>query len=294
VNDRRRSKWRSGSGLSRRQSTHSAGAASVKKSFGSACRSGRPGWPTRARSTSHCAAASEVVVMFESGTERTRILHCFADHGTEAEVLSAYGDVIRVGHGARDTNQSHPIKADARQLPFGDNVRFDFGLFHPPCTPWSDMPDANKAGDAPNLIPLAREIAEKHCDYWVIENKPRAPLDDPVLLNGDHFGLPIEYERAFETNFPVEEPPRQAALVELSFSTRVRRTFTAKKAVRGGPLSRASTRSDIRSTRSVRTACQHPTSGIWSGCGWTHRAAPRDQATTRTTTSGRPPNGTER
>ena len=28
--------------------------------------------------------------------EQFRILHCFADHGTEAEVLGGYGDVVRV------------------------------------------------------------------------------------------------------------------------------------------------------------------------------------------------------
>ena len=148
-----------------------------------------------------------------------RILHCFADFGTEAEALGCYGDVVRVGLDAQDTNESQPIKADAHHIPFGEGVRFDLGLFHPPCTKWSDMPDANKNGDAPDLIPLAREIAERHCDYWVIENKPRAPLNDPVLLNGKMFGLPIEYERAFESNFQLEQPPRQAFLAETESSS---------------------------------------------------------------------------
>jgi hypothetical protein len=135
-----------------------------------------------------------------------RILHCFADTGVESEPLSAYGQVIRVGIEPRDTNQSTPIKADATALPIKDGVTFDLGLFHPPCTRWSDMPDANAAGDAPNLIPDAREIAEQYCDEYIIENKPNAPLRDAVRLKGDMFGLPIEYERAFETSFHVEQP----------------------------------------------------------------------------------------
>lgn len=147
------------------------------------------------------------------------ILHCFADHGTEAETLSCYGDVVRVGLDPRDNNDSTPIQADANNLPFSDDVQFQFGLFHPPCTKWSDMPGANKDGDAPDLIPLAREIGEKYCDYWVIENKPRAPLKDPVLLDGKMFGLPIEYERAFEANFELEQPPRQAFLAETESSS---------------------------------------------------------------------------
>jgi len=147
-----------------------------------------------------------------------KILHCFADHGTEAEALGRYGDVVRVGIEPRDTNTSTPIKADAHALPF-EGETFDLGLFHPPCTRWSDMPDANKAGDAPNLIPLAREIAEAHCDEWIIENKPRAPLEDPTILTGKMFGLPIEYARAFETSFDLAQPPRQTALVDTATST---------------------------------------------------------------------------
>lgn len=150
----------------------------------------------------------------QGGGQGKRILHCFADHGTEAEVLGAYGDVVRIGLEARDTNESHPIMADAHHVPIDPDVQFHFGLFHPPCTKWSDMPDANKGGDAPNLIPLARELAEQYCDHWVIENKPRAPLEDPVVLDGDVFGLPIDYERAFETNFQIEQPPRQGRLFE--------------------------------------------------------------------------------
>jgi len=137
-----------------------------------------------------------------------RILHCFADHGTEAEILNQYGEVVRLGKSPNDTNGSRPIQADARQSPFAPGVEFDFGLFHPPCTRWSDMPEADKDGEAENLIPDARALARQHCTHWAIENKPRAPLEDPTLLEGDMFGLPIEYERAFEANFEIPEPPR--------------------------------------------------------------------------------------
>ncbi len=134
-----------------------------------------------------------------------RILHCFADTGVEAEPLGAYGDVVRIGLEPRDSNDSQPIQADATALPIASDATFDLGLFHPPCTRWSDMPSADVDG-APNLIPAARDIAERHCDHWIIENKPRAPLRDPVRLKGDMFGLPIEYERAFETSFHAEQP----------------------------------------------------------------------------------------
>ena len=135
----------------------------------------------------------------------TDILHCFADTGVEAEPLGAYGDVVRIGLDPRDTNASQPVRADATQLPIADGATFGLGLFHPPCTRWSDMPSAD-TDDAPDLIPTARKLGERYCEHYIIENKPAAPLRDPVRLKGDMFGLPIEYERAFETSFHVEQP----------------------------------------------------------------------------------------
>lgn len=140
------------------------------------------------------------------------IYHIFADHGVESETLDCYGRVVRVGINAKDTNESDVVRADAHNLPLEPGA--DLAFLHPPCTRWSDMPNANKNGDAPNLIPLAREIGREFADHYVIENKPRAPLRDPTFLDGKMFGLPIHYERAFETSFPLEQPPRQTSLTE--------------------------------------------------------------------------------
>lgn len=146
------------------------------------------------------------------GVDRPRILHCFADYGTESEVLVGSGDVVRVGIGATNPNDSDAVRADAKVLPFADDAHFDLGLFHPPCTAWADTTsisgDPEEHERENNLIPLAREIAREHCEEWIIENKPRAPLRDPVVLDGRMFGLPVAIERAFETSFRVPQPPR--------------------------------------------------------------------------------------
>jgi len=142
-----------------------------------------------------------------------KILHCFADKGVESECLSDYGTVYRVGFNAEDTNESIPIKADANSLPFKEPTEFDLGLFHPPCQRWT--PGSQMQGtdtDHDNLIPVAREIARENCDEWIIENVPQAPLHNPIILNGGMFGLPLHYERAFETSYHVPEPPRQTQL----------------------------------------------------------------------------------
>jgi len=140
------------------------------------------------------------------------ILHCFADTGVECEALSAYGDVARVGINPEPNPYTDEIiQADATE--WEPEQDFDLGLFHPPCqrwTPGSQMQGTDTEHD--NLIPVAREIAREHCDEWIIENVPQAPLHNPIILNGGMFGLPLHYERAFETSYHVPEPPRQTQL----------------------------------------------------------------------------------
>jgi hypothetical protein len=151
----------------------------------------------------------------DTTSEEPFILHCFADYGTESEVLSDFGNVIRVGIDPKDTNESTPIKADAHiedkewDLPIKDDVTFDLGLFHPVCSRWSRMTRISGDPDEhENMIPSTRILAEKYCDHHIIENVPRAPLDEPTVLNGGMFGMPIQHKRAFETSFEVPQPPR--------------------------------------------------------------------------------------
>ena len=136
---------------------------------------------------------------------RLTILHAFADEGIETEALAPYGNVTRVGLDPKSTPYTHAtISMDLSKVPLEDmfTVNFDLGLFHPPCYKWTQR----NSEDAENLIPLAREIADKYCENWIIENQPDAPLHNPTILKGEMFGLPVAYERAFETNYPVEQP----------------------------------------------------------------------------------------
>ena len=129
------------------------------------------------------------------------ILHCFADVGVECEVLSAYGRVTRVGIDPADNPYTDElITCDVRELDLEQT--FDVGLFHPPCYKWTQRADE----DADNLIPRARKIANRYCKNWIIENQPDAPLHNPIVLKGEMFGLPVAYERAFETSYLVEQP----------------------------------------------------------------------------------------
>jgi hypothetical protein len=147
-----------------------------------------------------------------------RILHVFADRGAENPALTRYGDIPRVSLNVVPNDYSEAVQADARNLPITDDATFDIAWFHPPCGGVSPMSDTGEGSrdEWPDLIPVAREIGRKHCDHYVIENKPRESLDTEVTLTGHMFNLGIEYERAFETTFPVEQPPRQSQLAETS------------------------------------------------------------------------------
>jgi len=144
------------------------------------------------------------------------ILHVFADTGVECEVFSGYGTVTRLGIDAKPNPYTDEvIVADAHDADEHLSREFDLGVFHPPCQSWT--PGAQQhgtEGDHPNLIPLARSIAREFCDEWIIENVPQAPLHDAVVLNGGMFGLPLHYERAFETSYHVAQPRRQTRLSE--------------------------------------------------------------------------------
>jgi hypothetical protein len=139
------------------------------------------------------------------------IYHIFADRGVESEVLDDYGRVVRLGLNAVQNDASEVVRADATELPLRRAA--DLAVLHPPCTRWAKMTSiSGEPDDHPNLIPEAREIGKEYAADYIIENVPRAPLRDAVVLDGRMFGLPIRYERAFETSFAVEQPSRYASL----------------------------------------------------------------------------------
>jgi len=146
------------------------------------------------------------------------ILHVFADKGAEDPTLSKFGDVLRFSINVESNKWSESVQADATQMPLKESAQFDLGVFHPPCgfvSPMSDTGGGSRE-DWPNLIPTAQGIAQSHCNHYIIENKPSEYIDETVVLDGHMFNLGIEYARAFECSFPVQQPPRQQQLAETS------------------------------------------------------------------------------
>lgn len=145
-----------------------------------------------------------------------RIAHLFADYGVEAEALSAYGKIHRFTIDPRP-NEFVTETTAIDLMEENPRGRFDFALLHPKCAKWCDMPGVDP-DDHANQIPRARELGRRIADEYVIENKPRAPLNDPTVLHGRMFGLPLAYERAFEASFPILQPPQQQTFGEKTVS----------------------------------------------------------------------------
>lgn len=135
-----------------------------------------------------------------------KILHAFADNGVESEVLVRHGEVVRVGTDPGGV-YGEVVKADATRMPLKSGS-FDFGIFHPLCQRWARATPVDVRESYPDLLDETRQEAKRLCDNWVIENVKRAPLKDPVVLGGWHFGKKWANERAFETNFHVPQLPQ--------------------------------------------------------------------------------------
>ncbi len=146
----------------------------------------------------------------DSGEDDLQIAYCFADYGVEAEALSTIGEVHRFTIDPKENAWcSTTEEIDLmKQVPEG---KFDLWFGHPMCTRYSDMPGV-EPDDHVDQIPRARELAMEMADHYVIENKPRAPLESATHLTGKMFNLPITYERAFETSFDLRQPPRQTTI----------------------------------------------------------------------------------
>jgi hypothetical protein len=141
------------------------------------------------------------------------IYHLYADEGVESDFLSRYGRVVRVGLDPTDRNDSEPVRGDVHRLPLKPGA--DLAVAHPECGPWNVMNTVHgNAKEQPEQIDDARRVCREVADHYIIENVPKAPLQDPVVLEGSYFGLPITKRRAFETSFHVPQPELQSRLTD--------------------------------------------------------------------------------
>lgn len=98
------------------------------------------------------------------------------------------------------------VQGDALAPPFNLSD-FDFIWASPPCQVYSITAKLWPSNKHPDLIKPVRRMLESSRVPYVIENVCGAPLINPIMLCGTHFGLRVFRHRIFETSFFMMTPP---------------------------------------------------------------------------------------
>lgn len=89
--------------------------------------------------------------------------------------------------------------------------QFDFIWASPPCQAYTDLRHAPGAKKHPKLVDAVRSLLCSVGVPYAIENVEGAPLKDPVVLCGSHFGLHVDKwqlrrHRLIESSFHIDQP----------------------------------------------------------------------------------------
>lgn len=102
------------------------------------------------------------------------------------------------------------IQADAIEYVTQHGYKFNAIHASPPCQHYSILSQniKNRTGKVyPDLVVPTRNALIASGKPYVIENVVGAPLINPIILQGDMFGLRVIKRRLFEINFEVPQPP---------------------------------------------------------------------------------------
>lgn len=127
---------------------------------------------------------------------------CCCQGGASAGLVAAGFRVIGVDIVPQPKYPYEFIQADALTFPLGS---FDFIWASPPCQAYSNTQQL-QGNEHPELIIPMRDRLKQHGAPYCIENVQGAPLEKPVMLCGNMFGLRTYRHRLFECSFPVDEP----------------------------------------------------------------------------------------
>lgn len=107
-----------------------------------------------------------------------------------------------------DFQQGDAIAVLRRMVRYWDSYGFVAIHASPPCQRHSAMTACRPglADEYPDLITPVRDLLKRIGLPYVIENVPGAPLENPVTLCGQMFGLELYRHRLFEANFPIAPP----------------------------------------------------------------------------------------
>lgn len=139
---------------------------------------------------------------------RPRLLDLFCGGGGAAMGYHRAGfEVVGVDIRPQPNYPFEFIQADALALDAGwIACTFDAVHASPPCQRYSWATQRWAPEDYPDLVEPIRELLIASQLPFVIENVPGAPLENPVRLCGEMFGLNVIRHRNFEASFPLTVP----------------------------------------------------------------------------------------
>lgn len=98
-------------------------------------------------------------------------------------------------------------QADALEYCIEHGHEFDAIHASPPCQRYSIATHVQGNRERhPDLVGPTRDVLAMSGKPWVIENVPRAPLDNPIMFCGTMFGLQVFRHRLFECSFRISPP----------------------------------------------------------------------------------------
>jgi DNA (cytosine-5)-methyltransferase 1 len=138
-----------------------------------------------------------------------KALDLFCGAGGAAIGLQRVGfEVIGIDHLPQPEYPFEFIQADVLSLDPAVLQDFDLVWASPPCQEYSFGKYGNHPHDKkyPDLVAPTRALLEKSERPYIIENVPRAPIREDLLLCGEMFRLRVIRHRRFELSFYVPQP----------------------------------------------------------------------------------------
>ena len=127
-------------------------------------------------------------------------LYCGAGGASEGYQRAGF-DVTGVDHRPQPHYPFEFIQADALGLDPGWLAGFDAIHASPPCHAYTALRALHPHIEYPDLVADTRAMLQATGQPWVIENVPRSPLLNPMVLCGTMFpGLRVLRHRLFESN----------------------------------------------------------------------------------------------
>jgi DNA (cytosine-5)-methyltransferase 1 len=118
-------------------------------------------------------------------------------------------DVVGVDIAEQPNYAGHMfIQADALEFLLGHFTKFDAFHASPPCQAHSALGKGtnDNSEDYPDYLEATRAVLSATGKPYVIENVQGAPMQNPITLCGEMFGLRVIRHRLFESNVLLMQP----------------------------------------------------------------------------------------